>query len=64
TVVSGGVKFNLAPANENNAVVCAGQTIDVPADCDRLYFLAASANGDKTVTFLVDGKPVEPTFAL
>ncbi len=59
TVVSGGVKFHLAPANENNAVVSAGQQIDVPAGCDRLYLLAASANGDKTVKFLVDGKPVE-----
>ncbi len=59
TVVSGGIRFTLAPANENNAVVCAGQTIDVPTGCDRLYLLAASANGDKTAAFLVDGRPVE-----
>ncbi|MBQ9995982.1 MAG: hypothetical protein IJP32_06395, partial [Clostridia bacterium] len=59
TVVSGGIKFNLAPACGDNAVVSAGQQIDVPAGCDRLYLLAASANGDKTATFLVDGKPVE-----
>jgi uncharacterized repeat protein (TIGR02543 family) len=58
-VVSGGVKFQLAPANEENAVVCAGQTLTVPSGCDRLYLLAASANGDKTVTVYVDGKPVE-----
>ncbi|MBR5313519.1 MAG: discoidin domain-containing protein [Clostridia bacterium] len=64
-VVSGGVKFQLAPANEENAVVCAGQTLTVPSGCDRLYLLAASANGDKTVTVRiagsddVDGKPVE-----
>ena len=59
TVVSGGIKFELAPACGDNAVVCAGQQIDVPAGCDRLYLLAASANGDKTAKFLVDSKPVE-----
>lgn len=59
TVVSGGIQFKLAPATENNAVVCAGQTIGIPAGTDKLYLLAASANGDKTVTVLVDGKPVE-----
>lgn len=58
-VVSGGVKFELASAHGNNAVVSAGQTIEIPAGCDRLYLLAASANGDKTAAFRVDGKPVE-----
>ncbi len=59
TVTSGGIRFNLAPATENNAVVCAGQTLEIPAGTDKLYLLAASANGDKTVTVQVDGKPVE-----
>ncbi len=59
TVVSGGIEFQLAPADVENAVVCAGQTITLPEGYDKLYFLAASTNGDKTATFFVDAKSVE-----
>ncbi len=59
SLTSGGISFCLAPANENNAVVCSGQTIDIPESCNRLYLLAASVNGDRTVRFLADGKPVD-----
>jgi len=59
SVVSGGISFRLAPADANNAVVCSGQTVNIPEGCDRLYLLAASADGDRTACFLTDGKPVE-----
>lgn len=57
-VVAGGVSFKLAPAVAHNAVVGEGQKIAVPAGVDKLYILAASANGDKTFDFTVDGKTV------
>ncbi len=57
-VVSGGTAFKLASSAENNAVVCAGQVIELPEGFDTLYILAASANGDKTAEFAVDGEPV------
>lgn len=57
-ICSGGISFRLNSANENNAVVCDGQKIEVPAGCDRLYILAASANGDKIAKFGLDDKTV------
>lgn len=58
-VVSSGISFKLAPATEKNAVVSAGQVIELPEGYDKLYILAASTKGDKTATFYVDEKPVE-----
>ncbi len=58
-VKAGGISFKLAPAVAENAVVCAGQKITLPDGYDTLCILAASANGDKTAVFTVDGKPVE-----
>jgi len=51
-----GVEFRLAPAKTGapNAVVAKGQTIDLPAGrYNRVYVLAASADGDQTATFQV-----------
>ncbi len=59
TVVSGGVGFKLASADEKNAVVCDGQIIALPEGFDKLYILGASGKGDKKTTFLLDGAPVE-----
>jgi alpha-mannosidase len=59
-----GVKFNLAPAKTgtSNAVVAKGQTIQLPAGkFNRVYVLAASADGDQKVTFRVGGQPVDAT---
>ena len=56
------VKFQLAPAKTGapNAVVAKGQTIDLPAGhYNRIYVLAASAEGDQKATFKVGGKKVE-----
>jgi alpha-mannosidase len=56
------VQFQLAPAKTGtaNAVVAKGQTIDLPAgQHNRVYVLAASAEGDQKATFVVGGKKVE-----
>ena len=56
------VRFQLAPAKTGvpNAVVAKGQTISLPAgQHNRVYILAASAEGDQKATFNVGGKPVD-----
>ena len=53
------VQFNLAPAKTGalNAVVANGQTINLPAGhYNRVYILAASADGDQTASFRVGDK--------
>lgn len=54
-----GLTFKLGPIapGQPNAVVCNGQTIDLPAGKgDRVYLLAAAAGGDQPVSVAVDGK--------
>jgi alpha-mannosidase len=56
-----GVRFQLAPAKTDspNAVVAKGQTIDLPAGrFNRVYILAASADGDQKATFKLGSQPV------
>jgi len=56
-----GVQFNLAPAKTGslNAVVAKGQTIHLPAGrFNRVYILAASADGDQTASFRIGERPV------
>ena len=56
------VEFHLAPAKTGapNAVVARGQTIDLPAGSfNRIYILAASADGDQKATFEVGSKSVD-----
>ena len=56
------VQFHLAAAKTGspNAVVAKGQTIDLPAgQYNRIYVLAASADGDQKAAFEVGGKKVE-----
>jgi len=56
------VKFQLAPARSGvpNAIAARGQQIDLPEGrFDRVYILAASADGDQKAAFQVDGKDVE-----
>jgi alpha-mannosidase len=55
------VKFQLAPAKSGvrNAVVAKGQTITLPAgQFNRVYILAASADGDQSTNFQVGEKQV------
>jgi alpha-mannosidase len=59
-----GVHFNLAPATTGkpNAIAAHGQTIMLPGGkFNRVYLLAAAANGDQKATFRVGDKPVELT---
>jgi alpha-mannosidase len=59
-----GVKFNLAAARTGtpNAVVARGQTIPLPAGkFNRVYVLAASADGDQQATFRVGEKAIDVT---
>jgi len=56
------VQFKLASAKTGvpNALVAKGQTIDLPAGRhNRVYLLAASAEGDQKATFKVEEKKVE-----
>jgi alpha-mannosidase len=56
------VQFQLAPAKTGspNAVVAKGQTIDLPAgQHNRIYVLAASADGDQKATFKVGDTGVD-----
>jgi alpha-mannosidase len=49
-----GIRFDLAPAARPNAVLAHGQTINLPAGkYNRVYLLAAAANGDQKATFHV-----------
>jgi len=60
----GGIQFTLGPTagRTANAVVAHGQTIALPSgDFDRLYVLAASADGDRRVTFMVGDRSIPLT---
>ena len=56
-----GVQFKLGPSNTGspNAVVAKGQTIQLPAGkYNRLYLLAASADGDQNAPFQIGDRKV------
>ncbi|HEX4808518.1 MAG TPA: glycoside hydrolase family 38 C-terminal domain-containing protein [Bryobacteraceae bacterium] len=56
------VQFHLAAAKTGvpNAVVAKGQTIDLPSGrYNRLYVLAASADGDQNGSFEIGGKQID-----
>jgi alpha-mannosidase len=58
----GGIRFKLAPADlgKPNAVLAHGQTITLPAGKhNRIYLLAAGANGDQKGAFRAGEKSVE-----
>jgi len=59
-----GVDFKLAPAGAGkpDALVAKGQAIDLPAgDFNKVYMLAASAQGDQKAVFRVGERPVNLT---
>ena len=59
-----GVSFKLGPAGTGkpNAVIAKGQTIDLPAGrSNRVYVLAASADGDQIAAFQAGGKTLDAT---
>jgi alpha-mannosidase len=58
-ILYAGIRFNLAPTGDGrpNALVPRGQTITLPdGKYNRIYLLAAAANGDQTATFNVGEK--------
>ena len=61
-VIFNGVQFRLSAAKTGvqDAVVAKGQTVQLPSGSfNRLYILAASADGDQKANFDVGGKNVE-----
>jgi len=63
-IVYGGIRFSLAPPGDarRNAVVPSGQTIALPSGkYNRIYLLAAAANGDQKASFSVGDKSTEIT---
>jgi len=61
TVVSEGVSFKIGPRDGaiSNALVCRGQSIELPnGDWDRVYFLAAAADDDTDGVFKIGGQSV------
>ena len=50
-VRAGGLDFTLGNPGENNALICRGQKIHLPAGTAKVAILAASADGDVTATF-------------
>ncbi len=57
-----GVRFHLAAPGKPNAISAKGQTIQLPAGkFNRVYLLAAAANGDQKGTFMIGNKTVELT---
>ncbi len=63
-IVYGGIRFSLAPTDDAkpNAVVPRGQTIALPSGkYNRIYLLAAAANGDQKGSFIVGDKSTEIT---
>ena len=65
-IIFNDVKFQLAPAHTGtqNALVTKGQTIDLPAGhYNRIYVLAASADGDQKAAFEVGSKKVEVEYS-
>ena len=57
-----GVTFHLAPAKTGtpNAIAARGQSIDLPAGTyNRVYLLAASANGDQKAAFEAGGRTTD-----
>lgn len=59
-----GVDFKLAPEGTGklNAVIAKGQAIDLPeGNFNKIYVLAASAEGDQQTEFKVGGHPVKLT---
>ncbi len=54
-VLSGGLRFELNNAcNTPNALLCNGQTLDVPAGAKAFCFIGCALGADKTYTFKAD----------
>src|SRR5260370_16907080 len=62
SIESAGVHFKFAAPGKPNAGSAHGQAITLPAGkFNRLYLIAAAANGDQKATFRVDDQPLDLT---
>lgn len=64
TIQSEGIEFRTGPKGDGkkNALICRGQTINLPTgDFDHIYLLAAALNGDTKGTFTIGTHAVEQT---
>jgi len=61
TVVSEGITFKIGPraAGQKNAVICRGQTINLPPGPHNRVYLLAAATADTSGDFKVDGDDVK-----
>ncbi|NMP37299.1 MAG: hypothetical protein GX051_04130 [Clostridiales bacterium] len=55
---SGNAAFKVCPDESANALACCGQTLTLPEGTGRVYLLATSTDGDKTVDFKVGDETV------
>jgi alpha-mannosidase len=55
----GGLQFKMAPPDKANAIVAKGQSISLPGKFNRVYILAASADGDQNATFRVGDSSID-----
>ncbi len=56
----GGIQFKLAAADKANAVIARGQSFALPPGrFNRMYILAASADGDRQATFRIGDRPFD-----
>ncbi|HWB52716.1 MAG TPA: glycoside hydrolase family 38 C-terminal domain-containing protein, partial [Tepidisphaeraceae bacterium] len=63
TINSGGIRFMLGPVSDeqNNVVACCGQSISLPSEFQRLYILAAAADGDTPAIFKIGDRTFHRT---
>jgi alpha-mannosidase len=57
-ITSGGVSFQFGPAasGKNNALICRGQSLDLPAGTfNKVYLIAAAVDGDQQGDLQIDG---------
>lgn len=63
SIETDGIRFNLGPKADGakNAVTARGQKIQIPAGYDRVFLLAASAKGDRKVSFGIGNRQAPAT---
>ncbi|MBC8108451.1 MAG: chitobiase/beta-hexosaminidase C-terminal domain-containing protein, partial [Anaerolineae bacterium] len=59
-IISEGIEFSTGSKadGQNNAVICKGQTIQLPGGFNRVYLLASAIDGDQTATFKIGERSI------
>jgi len=50
-ILCGGIEFTMQSREKYNAVVCRGQALNLPINCEKVYIAAASFGGDRDAIF-------------